>query len=339
MVKQKTSSKASNTRSQKRKWNLSDTLTAALIGLVATIIAALLGSPIIEKLLFAPEITPTPILSSTGIFSSIPLATIESGTPRETAIPAFTPTVPNTPTFTSTFTPTTTYTVTNTQTPTPVVILENGVPMVLISGGFFNKYDKEKGYIQISLPSYYIDQHEVTNSQYEECVDANVCATPFTDADREYENVKHFGDTRYADFPVVLVSYYMSKTYCEWRSNDTRMPSGDEWEKAARGMLVNQPYPWGDDPPVCSLGSQSGANYLGCNSNDAFPVNSFAPNGYGVYDMAGNVSEWVEEGNRLIRGGSWNDNESHIKVFSIAEGYTFNGYVNVGFRCARDANP
>jgi len=55
--------------------------------------------------------------------------------------------------------------------------------------------------------------------------------------------------------------------------------------------------------------------------------------------MAGNVSEWVEEGNRLIRGGSWIDNESHIKVFSKVEGYTFDGYVNVGFRCARDANP
>jgi formylglycine-generating enzyme required for sulfatase activity len=115
------------------------------------------------------------------------------------------------------------------------------------------------------------------------------------------------------------------------------LPIGEEWEKAARGLLVEQTYPWGNNLPSCELGTLNGTNYSGCNSRDAFPVMSFAPNGYGLFDMSGNVSEWVDEGNKLIRGGSWNDNESRIKVFSTSEGETFDGYVNVGFRCARDA--
>lgn len=318
-------------RNKKKLWERVE-IYVALIGAVALIIAAIIN--IIPDLnTNAPIATDSPKTLTPAFTQGSILTAADS--PKINTL-TFTPPATSTSSFTPA--PTITFTTTNTFTPTPVLISDNGIPMVLISAGIFNKYDKEKGYIPISLPSYYIDQHEVTNSQYEECVNANVCRIPFTDADSEYENVKHFGDNRYADFPVVLVSYYMSKTYCEWRNNGTRMPTGDEWEKAARGMLFNQPYPWGDDPPVCSLGSQSGANFSGCNSNDAYPVNSFAPNGYGIYDMAGNVAEWVDEANKLIRGGSWNDNESRIKVFSTSEGKTFDGYVNVGFRCAKDAN-
>ncbi len=256
--------------------------------------------------------------------------------PTLTATLTYTPTSTYTLTPTFTLTPTLTFTPTNTFTPTPVVIFDNNVPMVLIPKGEFNKYDKTKGYIKIILSDFYIDQHEVTNGEYQKCVDVGVCGKPFEAGD-EYTNVEHFGDAAYIDYPVVLISYNRAKTYCEWRGGKTRLPTGEEWEKAARGKLVEQTYPWGNYPPSCVLGSLGGANYFGCNSRDAFPVRSFAPNGYGLFDMSGNVSEWVDEANKLIRGGSWNDNESRIKVFSTIEGETFNGYVDVGFRCARNA--
>ncbi len=293
---------------------------------------------------FILAISIKPLGSSTAIINNIvtdtpppsgtPFLTAASDISIETITPSPTFTITLTPT--TTFTPTMTFTATKTFTPTPALISDQGIPMILIPEGFFNKYDKDKGYIKVSLPSYYIDQHEVTNSQYKECVNANVCREPFTDADREYENVKHFGDDRYADFPVVLVSYYMAKTYCEWRGDRSRMPTGEEWEKAARGLLLDQTYPWGNSPPSCELGAVNGANYSGCNTRDAFPVASFAPNGYGLFDMSGNVAEWVDEANKLIRGGSWNDSESRIKVFTTSEGHIFDGYVNVGFRCAKD---
>lgn len=266
------------------------------------------------------------ILTITEETPMTPLIVKESETPTETITPTSTYTV------TPTFTPTLTF------TPTPFVILDNNVPMVFIPSGVFNMYDSAKGYIKISLPAFFIDQHEVTNGQYEECVNAGVCAKPFFDeADEDFKQVEHFGDPAYKNYPVVLISYYRAKTYCEWRNNGTRLPTGDEWEKAARGKLVEQTYPWGNYPPSCELDAINGTNYFGCNSSDAFPVMSFGANGYGLFDMSGNVSEWVDEGNKLIRGGSWNDNESRIKVFSTNEGETFDGYVNVGFRCAKDA--
>lgn len=314
-------------REKKKPWQRIEIL-AAVITAIATIIAAVIA--IIPDLKSIPsvitvEVSSTPVPTQTLIF---PIADLQINNTS-----TFIPTSTGTPTFI----PTTTFTVTNTFTPTPFVMLDNDVPMILIPRGAFNKYDKQNGFIQISLPDFFIDQHEVTNFQYQQCVVAGVCKEPY-EAGKEYKNVEHFGDENYKDYPVVLVSWNMANTYCEWRGSGTRMPSGEEWEKAARGLLVDQTYPWGNNPPTCEGGTLNGTNYFGCNTRDAFPVMRFSPNGYGIYDMAGNVSEWVDEGNHLIRGGSWLDSESRIKVFSVVEGETFEGYVNVGFRCARDAN-
>lgn len=284
-------------------------------------------------------IAPTQTILTNTEVSSFALIVKGTETPTETITPTSTYTLTPTFTPTSTSTPILTFTPTNTFTPTPVVILDNNVPMVFVSSGVFNMYDRvKKIYVTILLPAFFIDQHEVTNGQYEECVNAGVCARPYVgEADKEFEHVEHFDDPAYKNYPVILVSYYRAKTYCEWRNNGTRLPTGEEWEKVARGKLVEQTYPWGNYPPSCELGALNGTNYSGCGSRDAFPVMSFAPNGYGLFDMSGNVSEWVDEGNKVIRGGSWNANESQIKVFSTSEGKTFDGYVNVGFRCARDA--
>ena len=128
--------------------------------------------------------------------------------------------------------------------------------------------------------------------------------------------------------PVTLVTYRDAVAYCEWLSKrlsqPLRLPTEAEWERAARGNLEGRRYPWGDDI------DPSRANFLPDPGLKRYrgtrPVGSFAPNAFALYDMAGNVWEWVAdwyapdiyrtpdrrnprgpaEGTlRVLRGGSW----------------------------------
>ena len=92
------------------------------------------------------------------------------------------------------------------------------------------------------------------------------------------------------DHPVVSITWEDAKAYCDWFSKThgrvARLPSEAEWEYAARGALRGRRYPNGD------VISPREANYA---SSGAVKVATYAPNGYGLYDMAGNVSEWVAD--------------------------------------------
>jgi formylglycine-generating enzyme required for sulfatase activity len=128
--------------------------------------------------------------------------------------------------------------------------------------------------------------------------------------------------------PVVMVRYDDALAYCRWLSNAigrvVRLPTEAEWEKAARGDTEGLRYPWGDDidPSRCNLLPDASVK----RQRGTRPTGTYPPNGYGLYDMIGNVWEWVsdwyaedyystgeardphgpESGSmRIVRGGSW----------------------------------
>ncbi len=129
--------------------------------------------------------------------------------------------------------------------------------------------------------------------------------------------------------PLVLITYEDAAAYCRWLSASldrlVRLPTEAEWEKAARGGVEGQRYPWGGDgidPSRCNFLLDPAVKHL----RGTRPTGTFPPNPYGLYDMAGNVWEWVSDWYgadyyavseprdpagppggqmRIVRGGSW----------------------------------
>ncbi len=107
------------------------------------------------------------------------------------------------------------------------------------------KRDQQPSHL-VHLDPYYIDETEVTNEEYAQCVAADVCTPPVSPNATTHKS--YYGDAAFDDYPVIFVSWYDADTFCNWREG--RLPSEAEWEKAAgfdaygRAQL---PYPWGDD--------------------------------------------------------------------------------------------
>ena len=155
----------------------------------------------------------------------------------------------------------------------------------------------------VYLSTYFIDQHEVTNSQMAaflndrgnnncdgyECVEINDLSWRISWDGGHY--VVYAG---YGNYPAVDVTWYGASVFCA--ESGKRLPSEAEWEKAARGDRVRT-FPWGEDNPTCTLTNFGiGSPYSGC-LDDTAPVGSY-PTGaspYGVLDMSGNAWEWVND--------------------------------------------
>jgi serine/threonine protein kinase len=165
----------------------------------------------------------------------------------------------------------------------------------LEEGGFKEKYEN------VHLSSYYIDQYPVTNQQYLLFV---------KEKGHEYPSHWKSGNDPFPEnksmLPVVNVSFEDAREYCAWAG--CRLPTGDEWEKAARGPdgLL---YPWGDQfsSGCCNTAESDNRRIVKVTeySEGASP--------YNCYQMVGNVSEWVDESHpqsdsfKYVRGGSYGD--------------------------------
>ena len=251
--------------------------------------------------------------------------------------------------------------------------------MVLISAGQFQMGsnddeadDDEQPVHTVHINAFFMDEHEVTNLEYKEFILEN----PRWQKSRiikwlhDGDYLKHWRGNTYpsgkANHPVTYVSWYAAMAYAEWAGK--RLPTEAEWEYAARGGLAEKKYPLGN---TISTRQANYNNHVG----DTTAVGRYAANRYDLYDMAGNVWEWCLDEydadfyfvsrnsrnpisgartiqwildnftsiptntSRVLRGGSWYNGATGLRVANRFRDAPTITYVTGGFRCARAVTP
>jgi formylglycine-generating enzyme required for sulfatase activity len=270
--------------------------------------------------------------------------------------------------------------------------------MALIPAGTFTMGDSLDGSadaipVSTTVSAFYMGETEVTLSQWQ--------AVYFWAKDNGYSDLP-VGSGKGPDHPVQTVSWYEVVKWCnarsqkegltptyytddaqttvfkigdvdvtnsqvKWTANGYRLPTEAEWEKAARGGLSGQRFPWGNtiNQNLANYNGNTGLTYdLGPNGYTAIgsiggtspatsPVGSFAANGYGLHDMAGNIWEWCWDrygspyvggtdpkgaasgSDRVVRSGSWYLNATYGRVADRHGRDSSFGLYDGGFRPAR----
>jgi len=240
----------------------------------------------------------------------------------------------------------------------------------------------------VYLDAFYMDKYEVTNAQYVKFLNeygknTDAAGHELINIDSEYCLIEKSGSVyrpkeNYENHPVILVTWYGAAAYAQFC--DKRLPTEAEWEKAARGRLVGKRYPWGDSKPDGSNANSADKNtnfpWSDKTINDGYectaPVGSYRPNGYSLYDMAGNVWELCADEydsryyskspknnpkgpgvpitfknddftnlttSRVFRGGGCTYGQIILRC-AYRDGFKADAtYINVGFRCSHDVTP
>ncbi|MGD0827784.1 MAG: formylglycine-generating enzyme family protein [Desulfobaccales bacterium] len=240
-------------------------------------------------------------------------------------------------------------------------ILESqGLRFRLIPGGSYllgspaieaGRYADEAAPHLVELEAFYLAVSDTTNAQYHQFLKATGHQAPLYWQDKNLN-----GPTQ----PVVGVTWDDAAAFCRWLTQVTgvehRLPTEAQWEAAARGGLAGQPYPWGSEAP--DAGGVRRANFhRAATGQDSYrfttPVGSFRANGFGLFDMAGNVSQWCQDQyeplaasgpfrpgvQRLLKGGSWFSQARDLRAAArqAASPRYADGYI--GFRVVRLPNP
>ena len=319
----------------------------SIFGLAALVLVVLaVGALYLLNNLEEPE--PVAGAAATGTLQSAVIAALTQLAPTPSPTPE--PTIPPTP------------------TPQPL-ITQTDSRMIYIPGGTFtlgndaSEENDKKPAQTVRIDAFYIDETEVTNAAYAQCVAAEACPRPDR-AGATYYN-SYYGDAAFDDYPVINVSWFDADAFCAWQG--ARLPSEAEWEYAASFdpiESVKYQFPWGDTFDgerlnFCDVNCPRDDRSLEWDDGfrDTAPVGTY-PGGrspMGVYDMLGNVMEWVGDWYdfdayediadtnprgpvdgefKSLRGGSW---LTPLDELGVAARDNFDPTVsqaNLGFRCA-----
>lgn len=244
--------------------------------------------------------------------------------------------------------------------------------MVRIPGGTESGTDPDFGAYSLTVSSFYMDRTEVTKSQWDTVYNWAISHGYSFDhagsgkaANHPVHTVSWYDCVKWCNArsqmegrtPCYTVSGSVYKTGqsapdCNFSANGYRLPTNDEWEYAARGGLSGKRFPWGDtinhsranykaNGSAYNYDTSSYTTYTYHPSYDdggdpyTSPAGSFSSNGYGLYDMAGNVWEWCDTSSgsaRILRGGSWRGNANRARCGGEGSGYPAGATIGIGFR-------
>jgi formylglycine-generating enzyme required for sulfatase activity len=198
-------------------------------------------------------------------------------------------------------------------------VAKNYDEMVVVPAGKF-VFGKPGSSKEITLPAFAIDKYEVTNKQFAKF------------------NLDHKYDRGGDNYPVTMVNFAQASDHCA--ALDKRLPTEQEWEKAARGT-DGRVYPWGKEFDKVRCVTKESDPPAGAQVAIIAPVGSCEGGNspYGAADMAGNVWEWTsttEERYSVLKGGSFFEDPNYAKTYNNLLSIPDDAKDYVGFRCVKD---